>query len=166
MTQASTVSILSYKDTPEGIASGLNTDRMKAVQAFNARLVFMNVDESSYDEIVMGVRRVIGCDCCALFLHDADQDKLVLKGTVGYDGLPKGLSISCQDQGSIHAQAFREEYLVHLDDLDESSYITTLSADLGSNVVLPVMTWSLTIVPLRLLVSSMACSPISATSRA
>ncbi|MBU8871048.1 MAG: HD domain-containing protein [Gemmatimonadales bacterium] len=139
MTQASSVSIASYRDTPEGKAENLNLDRMQAVQAFNARLVFMNVDESSYEEIVKGVRRVIGCDCCALFLHDATRGELVLKGSVGYDGLPEGLSISCQTLDSLHAQAFREEYLIHLDDLSQSTHITTLSGDLGSNLVLPVI---------------------------
>ncbi len=139
MTQTSTVSIISYKDTPEGKAENLNLDRMQAVQAFNARLVFMNVDDSSYDEIVQGVRRVIGCDCCALFLHDETLDELVLKGSVGYEGLPRGLSISCKDLGSLHAQAFREEYLIHVADLSESNHITALSVDLGSSLVLPVI---------------------------
>jgi HD-GYP domain-containing protein (c-di-GMP phosphodiesterase class II) len=139
MTQASTVNIVPNQDVSAEISSGLNIDRMKAVQAFNARLVFMTVDESSYGEIVQGVRRVIGCDCCALFLHDAESDRLVLKGSAGYEGLPDGLSICCNDMGSLHAQAFREEYLIHLNDLTEASYIIPLSGDLGSNVVLPVI---------------------------
>ena len=117
----------------------LNIDRMKAVQAFNARLVFMTVDESSYGEIVQGVRRVMGCDCCALFLHDDDGENLVLKGAAGYEGLPVGLSISSRDQASLHAQAFREEYLIHVNDLSLSADIATLSPELGSNVVIPVI---------------------------
>lgn len=137
MTQASTVSVVPDDDVGRRLDTDQSIDRMKAVQAFNARLVFMTVDESSYDEIVQGVRRVIGCDCCALFLHEGK--KLVLKGSVGYEGLPDGLSISCQDLGSLHAQAFREEYLIHLHDLTDSPNIIPLSADLGSNVVLPVI---------------------------
>ena len=139
MTQTTTVNTVADQDTTEGKTTHLNIDRMQAVQAFNARLVFMNVDESSYEEIVQGIRRVIGCDCCALFLHDADGDELVLKGSVGYEGLPEGLSISCQDPGSLHAQAFGEEYLIHLDDLSKSAHIATLSTDLGSNLVFPVI---------------------------
>lgn len=135
----SAVSITPYQDTPEGRVQDLTVDRMKAVQAFNARLVFMPVGESSYGEIVQGVRRVIGCDCCALFLYDKGRHALTLKASVGYEGLTDGLSITPDLVDSIHAQAFREEYLVHIPDLASSPDVATLSSELGSNLALPVI---------------------------
>ena len=121
------------------VTSGPDADRLKALQAFNTRLVCMNVDDSSYQEVVRGVMRVIGCDFCALFLHHRDTNELVLKAATGYENLAEGHSISCQDSTSVHAQAFVEEYLVHFPDLKERSGIKVLSAELGSNLVLPVI---------------------------
>lgn len=135
----SAVSITPYHQTPEGRVQDLTVDRMKAVQAFNARLVFMPVDESSYQEIVEGVRRVIGCDCCALFLYDKARHALALKASAGYEGLGEGLTISPDMFDSLHAQAYREEYLVHIDDLHSAPDVATLSSELGSNLALPVI---------------------------
>lgn len=124
-------------DTSAGLAP--DADRLQALQAFNTRLVCMTVDDSSYDEVVRGVGRVIGCDCCALFLHDERAGDLVLKAAVGYEDLPVGLRIACTDGASIHAQAFAEEYLVHLENLEALPQAKVLSGQLGSNLVLPVI---------------------------
>lgn len=114
-------------------------DRLQALQAFNTRLVCMKVDDSSYHEVVGGVRRVIGCDFCALFLFDEEKNDLVLKASTGYQGLPEDLRLSCHDGNSIHAQAFMEEYLVHLEDLFANPGVKVLSEELGSNLVIPVI---------------------------
>ena len=120
-------------------AFGPDADRLQALQAFNTRLVCMNVDDNSYYEVVSGVRRVIGCDFCALFLYDEKTKELVLKASSGYLGLPPDLRISCNDGTSIHAQAFTEEYLVHLEDMFASQVVKPISPELGSSLVLPVI---------------------------
>ena len=124
-------------DQPATTSFGV--DRMQALQAFNARLVCMTVDESSYSEVVQGVWKVIGCDYCALFLKDPHSKQLVLQASVGYDQVPAGLRIDCDDPSSIHAQAFSEEYQVHLDDLLETPGVNPLCEQMGSSLVLPVI---------------------------
>ncbi len=57
---------------------GPDVERLLALQAFNARLVCMTVDESSFQEVVNGVWKVMGCDFCALFLHDDQAGALKL----------------------------------------------------------------------------------------
>ena len=118
---------------------GFGVDRLQALQSFNARLVCMTVDESSYEEVVSGVWKVIGCDYCALFLKDPHSNQLVLQAAVGYEDVPVGLEISCDDPTSIHAQAFSEEYMVHLDDLSETPGVNPLCNEMGSTLVLPVI---------------------------
>lgn len=98
-------------ETDEGPA----VDRLQALQAFNARLVCMSVNDDSYQEVVNGVWKVLGCDACALFLLDPEGENLVLKGAVGYDGLKPEHAIALTDDASLHAHAFNEEYLVHVD---------------------------------------------------
>ncbi len=119
--------------------AGFGTERLQALQAFNTRLVCMTVDESSYEEVVTGVWKVIGCDYCALFLKDPKSDQLVLKASVGYEDVPPGLKVSCDDPTSIHAQAFTEEYLVYLDDVLEIPGVNPLIKTMGSSLVLPVI---------------------------
>ncbi|MCP4293768.1 MAG: HD domain-containing protein [bacterium] len=120
-----------------GAASGV--DRLQALQALNARMVCMTVDESSYDEVVSGVSKVIGCDYCSLFLKDPHSEELVLQAAVSTDGIEAGLRISCDDPSSIHAQAFSEEYQVHLDDLTVTPGINPLAEDMGCSLVVPVI---------------------------
>jgi HD-GYP domain-containing protein (c-di-GMP phosphodiesterase class II) len=117
----------------------VNTQRLAALQAFNARLVCMTVDETSYEEVVRGVGRVVGCDACALFLHDGSSEDLVLKAGVGYGGAEPGLRVHINDAASIHAQAFREEYLVHVDDLREQPGMAGIDAGMTSVLVMPVI---------------------------
>lgn len=119
--------------------SGHRVDRFQAVQAFNARLVCMTVDESSYQEVVNGVWKVLGCDSCALFLFDAARDELVMKAAVGYPDVPVGLRIARSDSNSMHSQAFREEYLIHVENMALQEGVNALSPDLGSNLVMPVI---------------------------
>ncbi len=124
-------------ENPASASFGL--DRMQALQSFNARLVCMNVDESSYLEVVQGVSKVIGCDYCALFLKDPHSNHLILQASIGYDEIPQGLLVSCDDPTSIHAQAFSEEYQVHLEDLSETPGVNPLCERMGSSLVVPII---------------------------
>lgn len=121
------------------VSAGPAVGRLQALQAFNARLVCMNVDDSSYAEVVHGVRKVMGYDACALFLHDHATGELTLRAASGYPGLPRDLRIRCDDTTSMHAQAFNEEYLVCVDDLGAAPGVRPLSAELGSALALPVI---------------------------
>lgn len=116
-----------------------DAERLQAMQAFNTRLVCMTVDESSFEEVVSGAWRVIGCDFCALFLHDDKNNELVLKASTGYEDFPEELRISCFDTNSIHAQAFAEEYLVHLNNIVSTPDVKVLSAEVGSVLAIPVI---------------------------
>ena len=118
---------------------GPGIDRLQALQAFNARLVCMTVNESSYEEVVNGIWKVLGCDACALFLLDDAASELVLKGSVGYPDVPADLRIPLTDTGSIHAQSFNEEYLVHVDDLEHQNGAKPLSPQIAGNLVLPII---------------------------
>jgi HD-GYP domain-containing protein (c-di-GMP phosphodiesterase class II) len=119
--------------------NGPDVDRLQALQAFNARMVCMNVNESSYEEVVNGVWKVLGCDACALFLWDEKSNDLELKGSVGYPDLTVDLRISLNDSGSIHAQSFNEEYLVQVQDQNLPEGIKPLSARIVDNLVLPII---------------------------
>ena len=119
--------------------SGPAIDRLQALQAFNARLVCMTVNESSYEEVVNGIWKVLGCGACALFLLDNATGELVLKGSAGYPDIPADLRISLTDSGSIHAQSFNEEYLIHVDDLDRRNNTKPLSPRIVGNLVLPII---------------------------
>jgi HD-GYP domain-containing protein (c-di-GMP phosphodiesterase class II) len=131
--------VSNLKTKPPVTGTGPALDRLQALQAFNARLVCMTVNESSYDEVVSGVWKVLGCDACALFLFDESTNELVMKGSVGYDDVPADLRISLQDLSSIHAQSFTEEYLVHLEDLDSQGGAKSLSPRVMDNLVLPII---------------------------
>ena len=117
----------------------LGADRLQALQALNARLVCMTIDESSYDEVVRGIGRVIGCDACALFLHDAATDDLVLKAAVGYRDVRSGRRIPVADTASAHAQAYREEYLVQSDNQHLETRVEVMSYEHAAVLILPVI---------------------------
>ncbi len=119
--------------------SDLGDNRLEALQAFNTRLVCMTVDAAAYAEVVQGVARVLGHDACALFMHDGVRRELVLQAAVGYPGLEPGLRIGCDDPASMHAQAFSEEYLVHVDDLANQPGVKPLDPGLASALVVPLI---------------------------
>ncbi len=128
-----------YSSTGKTSRAGVAVDRLQALQAFNARLVCMRVDESSYAEVVQGVWKVMGCDACALLLVDHRQGELVVKASEGHGSLAEGERVSLTDEVSIHAQAFTEEYLIHIEDLSDSPEVKPLSKGLGSSLVIPVI---------------------------
>ncbi len=120
---------------------GVNVERLRALQAFNARLVCMPVDEASYDDVVAGARRVIGCDACALFLLDRASGELVLRAADGYHGLEPGLRVPVREGASMHAQAFSEEYLVHVADVAGLEGLQPLAAGVASALALPIISY-------------------------
>lgn len=126
---------------PSEPLDGAHVDRLRALQAFNARLVCMPVDEASYADVVAGARRVIGCDACALFLVDRNTGDLVLKAADGYRGLAPGMRVAVQDTTSMHAQAFSEEYLVHIADVAGLEGLQPLAAGVASAVALPIISF-------------------------
>ncbi|MEN8006420.1 MAG: HD domain-containing phosphohydrolase [Candidatus Krumholzibacteriota bacterium] len=131
--------VSNMKTRQPGQSTGLGIDRLQALQAFNARLVCMTVNESSYDEVVNGVWKVLGCDACALFLLDQATKDLVMVGSVGYPDVPSDLRVSLSDLGSIHAQSLNEEYLIHVEDLNGKEGAKPLSPRIADNLVLPII---------------------------
>ena len=131
--------VSTMKAGPLKKGTGLGIDRLQALQAFNARLVCMTVNESSYDEVVTGVWKVLGCDACALFLLDEAAKELVMVGSVGYPDVPADLRIPLSDIGSIHAQSLNEEYLIHVEDLNGRDGAKPLSPRISDNLVLPII---------------------------
>ena len=130
----------SFTTTAPEVSGGLGPDRLQAMQAFNTRMLCMNANQATaFYEVVHGSRTVIGCDFCALFLFEPKTGELLLKGSDGYEGMPADLRINCQDPASIHAQAFNEEYLVSLDNLQDMPGALLLSSEIGSNLVVPVI---------------------------
>lgn len=126
---------------PDAAPDGAPVDRLRALQAFNARLVCMPVDETSYADVVAGARRVIGCDACALFLVDRDTGDLVLRAADGYRGLEPGLRVAVRDATSMHAHAFSEEYLVHIADVANLEGLQPLAAGVASALALPIISF-------------------------
>ena len=61
------------------------SQKLRALQSLNTRLMCMDVDNLSYQELVDGVAKVVGCDACALYLHDRTRDELVLEAAAGYE---------------------------------------------------------------------------------
>ncbi|MFO7652823.1 MAG: HD domain-containing phosphohydrolase [Candidatus Krumholzibacteriia bacterium] len=123
-------------------ATGPNTGfsaRLRALRALNTRLICMNADLASYQEIVQGIERVIGCDACALFLHDPQAGALVLKATVGYDLDVRDHEIPLDDSSRMHCQAFQEEYLIHVPDRAEAPGAAPLDDEMLSCLVLPII---------------------------
>ncbi len=130
---------LTKNNADRGTVTGFGMDRLQALQSFNTRLVCMTVDESSYEEVVNGVWKVIGSDYCALFLKDPHSSDLILQASVGYTNVPDGMRVSCDDPTSIHAQAYSEEYLVYLEDLSDTPGVNPLCNRMGSSLVMPVI---------------------------
>ena len=113
--------------------------RLRALQSLNTKLMCMNVDATSYQDIVRGVWKVIGCDYCALFLHDRTHDRLVLRGSVGYDLEVGSYQISLAETDRIHCQVFQEEYLVNVPNPLETPGIAVLDENLRANLVYPII---------------------------
>lgn len=138
MTDMTTVPASPIQGSVESPLSA-DIDRLRALQSFNAHLMCMAVDQTSYDTVVQGVAKIIGCEVCALFLHDDAAGTLVLKSQMGRDLEPGCLVLSVEDSSTPYAQAFCEEYLVHLEDLSYMPLADGLSDDLKSCVLVPVI---------------------------
>ena len=113
--------------------------RLQALKALNTRLMCMDADLTSYQEIVRGIWKVIGCDACALLLHDPRREVLVLKAAVGYDHDVGDHELALDDDERVHCQAFREEYLIHVSDRRETPGIVLLDDAVQASLVLPII---------------------------
>lgn len=113
--------------------------KLRALQSFNTRLMCTDVDNVSYQELVDGVAKVVGCDTCALYLHDRTREELVLAAAAGYDVAEGDRRLPLAEVDRIHCQTFREEYMVYLPTRDDVSGGTPLDDRLASNLVFPII---------------------------
>jgi HD-GYP domain-containing protein (c-di-GMP phosphodiesterase class II) len=113
--------------------------QLRALQALNTKLICMNSEAANYGEIVRGVRKVVGCDTCAIFRYEPHREALVLKAADGYDTDPQGCELPLHEDQRLHCQAFKEEYLVHVRDCQATPGVVCLDDELRSNLVIPVI---------------------------
>jgi HD-GYP domain-containing protein (c-di-GMP phosphodiesterase class II) len=113
--------------------------RLRALTALNTKLICMNADLANYQDMVNGVWRVIGCDMCALYLHDKRRNSLVLRAAVGCDLGVDDHELSLEAVERIQVQAFSEEYLVHVGDKLENPGLATLDERVRSCLVFPII---------------------------
>ncbi len=116
------------------------SNRLRALQSLNTKLVCLQLDDAGYQEMVEGVRKVIGCDACGLLLADHDAEKLVLKAAVGFADVPLGKELSFADEENIHCQAVLEEYVVHVPAVSELPGVVTLDSVAASSLIIPIRT--------------------------
>ncbi len=95
------------------------TARLAALQALHVQMIVLGDREAAHGTMVRSVRRLVGCDCCALYVLEPDGG-LRLAGADGFDGpLPERLALD--DGRAAAAQAFSEEYLVHIADFCDAT---------------------------------------------
>ena len=112
--------------------------RLAALQTLNAKLLCMTDAGIAYDEMVRSAQRVVGCDSCALYLHDPERNGLRLEAASGHSPAAEVGDILFDEVETIHTQAFLEEYLVYVSDLTTSPAVMRRDPDLLSEVVLPI----------------------------
>ena len=115
------------------------SQQLRALSSLNARLICMEADQPVYDEMVRGVGRVLGCDCCALFLQTPAKDGLELVGLVGAEIPLAARRLRLDETQRPAIQAFLEEYLIHLPDLDSAQGAVPMLAGCRSLLALPIM---------------------------
>jgi HD-GYP domain-containing protein (c-di-GMP phosphodiesterase class II) len=113
--------------------------RLRALKTLNTKLICMSAERANYQEMVHGVWKVIGCDACALYLYDPHRDALLLTAAVGYDVGVDDYELTLARDDRIHVQAFREEYLVHVQNRIETPELQALDDDVRSCLVLPII---------------------------
>jgi len=115
-----------------------SSSRMRALQSLNTKLACLQIEDAGYDDMVEGVRRVVGCDACALLLVDRQTTNLVVQSAVGYAELPVGTQIPIAADSHVQCQAHCEEYAVHVPAASEVPGIELLDPDMQSNLVVPL----------------------------
>jgi len=115
------------------------SQKLRALQSLNTRLMCMDVDNLSYQDLVDGVAKVVGCDACALYLHDRTRDELVLEGAAGYEVDERDRRLQLDDASRIHCQVFREEYMVYIPTRDDATGNASFDNRLDSNLVFPII---------------------------
>ncbi len=124
------------------LASGADTqavfERMSALQALNAKLIIRRDERGVYQEMVQAAARVIECEYCAIFLWDEELQTLTARACVGHDPELVGRVIDPENDPGIQSQAFSEEYLVHVIDLDDLPADVRLDPGLRCEVDVPI----------------------------
>jgi HD-GYP domain-containing protein (c-di-GMP phosphodiesterase class II) len=115
------------------------SQQLRALSSLNARLICMEADQPVYGEMVEGIRRVLNTDACALFMHERRDDQLVLEGVSGLEVLPEDRRIHLREAWRPAVQAFTEEYLVHVPDVDSLQGVRPLLQGYRSLVALPII---------------------------
>jgi HD-GYP domain-containing protein (c-di-GMP phosphodiesterase class II) len=78
----------------------------------------MEADRPVYGEMVDGVRRVMNTDVCALYLRAPTAPQLILEGIVGAEMPDRHRVIGLDEYQRPAVQAYQEEYVVHVPDVD------------------------------------------------
>lgn len=117
---------------------GRFSQRLRALSSLSTRLVVMDLKVPAYDEIVGGVRRVLGCDTCALYILNAEARRLDLVGHAGYEPSLTCRHLPLDDLACAEVQALLEEYTVNVRDVAQSSGMTATAPQVRSILAFPV----------------------------
>jgi HD-GYP domain-containing protein (c-di-GMP phosphodiesterase class II) len=112
--------------------------RLAAMQTLNAKLLYMTDVDSAYHEMAESALKVVGCDSCALYLHDPGLNALCLRAAEGLVSSVHPNKIDLDESESVHMQAYLEEYLVYVPDLTANPVSQQHDVDLRSQVVIPI----------------------------
>jgi len=125
----------------EPASSGLArfSQQLRALSSLNARLICMEADRPVYSEMVQGVGRVMNADACALFLRGPAPDQLVLEGLAGATMPVAQRTLGLDELQRPAVQAFLEEYLVHVPDVDAVRGAQPLLRGYRSLLALPII---------------------------
>jgi len=115
------------------------SQQLRALSSLNTQLVCMDAQAPAYEEMVRGISRVLSCDVCALFLHVTQSDHLALEAMVGMEmnGWMRVIGLNEFQRPAV--QAFQEEYLVNMPDVDKAAGAEPLLQGFRSLLALPII---------------------------
>jgi HD-GYP domain-containing protein (c-di-GMP phosphodiesterase class II) len=113
--------------------------QLRALSSLNARLICMEVDKPVYNEMVQGVGRVLNTDCCALFLITPVSANLELVGIAGAEMPVERRLLSLEEAQRPAVQAFQEEYLIHVPDVQNLHGVSPLFPESRTLLAMPIM---------------------------
>jgi HD-GYP domain-containing protein (c-di-GMP phosphodiesterase class II) len=122
---------------PSGLARF--SQQLRALSSLNTRLICMEADQPVYGEMVMGVARVLNVEICALYMLDGAGERLALAGVKGAEIAPSDRRLSLDDLQRPAIQAFLEEYVVHVLDIDEVPAAASVIPEARSILALPII---------------------------
>lgn len=115
------------------------SQQLRALSSLNTRLIVMEADQPVYGEMVRGVARVMNVEVCALFMAVPESGQLVLEGAHGCEVSPSDHRIMIDDLRRPAAQAFQEEYTVHVTDTYLAPGAIPVLPDVRSLMALPII---------------------------